>query len=63
MVLFVEFVSFLCCSEASDGLNSRADRDSIHKPCGSHTLRKPQLPPPQLRPLPHHSKLADAPCD
>jgi hypothetical protein len=49
---------FYAAVKPATSLNSRADRDSIRKPCGSHTLRKRQLPP-----LPHHSKLADAPCD
>src|SRR5262249_61203886 len=49
---------FLAAVRPATSLNSRADRERIHKPCGSHTLRTPQLLPP-----PHHSKLADAPCD
>ena len=59
-ILFVEYV--YAAVKPATSLNSRVDRERIHKPCGSHTLRKPQLPPPQL-PLPHHSKLADAPGD
>src|SRR5215831_11434149 len=54
---------FYAAVKAATSINSRADRERIHKPCGSHTLHKPQLPPPQLPPLPHHSKLVDAPCD
>jgi hypothetical protein len=58
---------FYAAVKPAMSLNSREDRKRIHKPCGSHTFRKPPLPPPPLPPPPlpppHHSKLADAPCD
>jgi len=55
--------AFYAAVNRATSLNSTADRERIHKLCGSHTRRKLQLPPPQLPPLPHHSKLADALCD